>query len=182
MKNKITVLDAGHGGKDPGGISADGTLFEKDVALDVTLKINQILNYWGYKTLLTRDKDEFLSLTKRANIANEINADVFVSIHCNAAANPQANGIETFHYPESKTGNKLANYIQTQLIDIVRRRNRGVKQAKFTVLHKTIMPAALVEIGFVTNEEKAELMKNDYFKFLKAMAIAKGIENFYKGK
>ena len=99
---KRIVLDPGHGGKDPGAVGRNGTL-EKDVVLDVTLRLKARLESEGFEVLLTRDEDELVTLSDRSRLANSGKADLFVSIHANAAPNREACGFETYFLSESKT-------------------------------------------------------------------------------
>ena len=174
----IIVIDAGHGGNDPGAVGEN--IQEKDVALDVAQMLSCELRYLGYTPILTRSGDYFVTLDDRAEQANTLDADVFVSIHINAAENPQANGIETYHHPNSINGKELATQVQERLISTLERRNRGVKTAKFAVLRKTSMPAILAEIGFISNPEEQELMKECQWKFKAAKALSRGITNYIR--
>lgn len=97
-------IDAGHGGKDSG--ATNGNYFEKDIALKIALKLNEMLELKGFKTQLSRTTDVFVELNERAKKANQFNADIFVSIHLNSATNSSANGIETLVYK-----NQGKNYV-----------------------------------------------------------------------
>ena len=174
----MICIDAGHGGNDPGATNKG--LKEKDIVLDISKKIRDILKYWGYETMLTRNTDEFIELGKRADIANELNAELFVSVHINAASTSNADGIETYHYPGSVSGIDLAEVIQDNLIKNTTESNRGVKEAEFVVLEETKMPAVLVELDFITNSNSVEELKYDYIDFIKAYSVAEAIKNYYK--
>lgn len=177
-------LDAGHGGKDPGALGHG--LKEKEVNLAVTLKIGGILAAQGHEVLYTRTTDKFVPIkaaegTTRMTLANRAKADIFVSIHCNAFKNPQAHGLETFSYPGSIKGLKLSTEINDAMVkDKLYHRIRGVKTEKFAVLKYTNMPAALVELAFITNEKDAELLRTKQDEF--AAAIARGINNYLDEK
>lgn len=165
-------IDAGHGGKDPGAIG--NGLKEKDITLSVALKVATILQRHKISVVQSRTTDTFLSLTERTNKANKANANIFVSIHANAFGNNQAQGVETFSYPNSRNGARLSKYIQDNILAAkLYTKNRGTKTANFAVLRQTKMPAALVEMGFITNSQDADLLKNKQNEF--AQAIAKGI-------
>jgi len=105
------VVDAGHGGHDPGAVGPRG-LYEKDVVLDIALKVRDIMKreYPSYEVILTRDKDVFIPLDERAAIANKGNADLFVSIHANASTNRNARGMETYllNYTDDEEAMKVA--------------------------------------------------------------------------
>ncbi len=167
-------LDAGHGGKDPGALG--NGLKEKDIALSVTLKIGNILKNHGIDVRYSRTTDVFVELADRAAKANNAGANVFVSIHCNSFDDSSAKGVETYSYPGSTTGAKLSKAIQDSIISSgVYTVNRGIKTANFAVLRLTNMPAALVELAFITNSQDANILKNRQDDL--AVAISKGILN-----
>ena len=152
-------VDPGHGGSDPGA-SGFG-LLEKDVTLDVVLKLIAWLDLDTQDTsgggewdvLATRTADVTVSLTQRTNLANAFGAASFLSIHMNAFASSSANGTETYCYlgQENNAGGRLRNVAQTEALNAWALSNRGVKTANFAVLRQTVMPAALVEGGFITS-------------------------------
>lgn len=165
-------LDAGHGGKDPGALG--NGLKEKDITLPVTLKVGNILKEHGVTVGYSRTTDVFLELSDRAKKANSFGADIFVSIHCNAFNKSTAKGVETYSYPNSTKGAKLAKLIQDSVIsEKLYTVNRGTKTANFAVLRETNMPAALIELAFITNSQDAEILKNRQDEL--AVAVAKGI-------
>lgn len=180
---KKVYLDAGHGGRDPGAVG--NGLKEKDIVLPVTLKMGDILKRHGLEVVYSRTIDTFLELHERANKANQAKTDVFVSIHCNSATNTSARGVETYSYLGSVEGGKLAKAIQDSVINAkIFSHNRGTKTANFAVLRLTRMPAALVELGFISNKLDAEIQKTKQEEM--AEAVAKGILNYlgikYEGK
>ena len=156
-------IDPGHGGADPGAIGIAPatasepaiTLKERDFTLDVALLLEEELARCGHSVLLTRRRDRSLKLNARAAHANRYAADLFISIHANAAANPAAEGIEVFHFPGSTAGKSLADRIMQRLAAVFPGHvNRGVKPADFAVLRLTDMPAVLVECEFLTNPDR----------------------------
>ncbi|KNF07182.1 sporulation-specific N-acetylmuramoyl-L-alanine amidase CwlC [Gottschalkia purinilytica] len=164
-------LDPGHGGKDPGAVGQG--LQEKDIALSVTLKVGQILKNHGVDVYYSRTTDKYVELSDRARMANNLNTDIFISIHCNSF-NGSAKGVETYSYPGSTTGAKLAGSIQNSIIaDKVYTLNRGTKTANFAVLRQTTMVATLVETAFIDNVEDANILRNRQNDL--AIAISKGI-------
>ncbi len=168
-------IDAGHGGKDPG--ATGNGLREKDITLSVGLKVGKILQRHKFDVVYSRTTDVFLSLTERTNRANKANADIFVSIHTNAH-NSNAQGVETFSYPGSKNGAKLAKNIQDSVLSAkLYTKNRGTKTANFAVLRQSKMSAALIEMAFITNGQDAAMLKNRQDEF--AEAIAKGILQYF---
>lgn len=171
-------IDPGHGGKDPGAVgSCDGhDLCEHDIALQIGLYLEQALLLDGHATWLTRRIDRTLSLIARTKFANRYHVDLFVSIHCNAAYAPSAEGIETWHHPSSSVGRKYADPIQKNLIkEFPNHKNRGIKEANFHVLRETAMPAVLVEAEFITHPDQAAFLSADENQRRIAQAIKKGI-------
>lgn len=176
-------IDPGHGGFDPGAVGLSGAQ-EKVVTLAVAKQVASILRGVGVDVVLTRESDELLAGTINADLgmrydkANWAKADVFVSIHCNSAADPKANGTETFHYTGSPAGKKLAGHIQARMVAALGLRDRGVKQANFAVLRGTNMPAALAEIAFISNPDEEKLLESPAFQVKAARAIAEGIADY----
>ncbi|MBB5173788.1 N-acetylmuramoyl-L-alanine amidase [Texcoconibacillus texcoconensis] len=180
LEGKRIVIDAGHGGSDPGAI-ANG-LEEKEIAKDVSLRIEDLLEDEDVDVIMTRDDDTFVELNERANIANDEFADAFVSIHANSAANESARGSETFwnsHY-SSLQSEALAAGIQQQLIDTVGTANRGVFERNFHVVRYSMMPSTLVELGFMTNPADAEKLASDSDRQKMAEAVVEGLEEYYE--
>jgi N-acetylmuramoyl-L-alanine amidase len=179
---KTVVIDPGHGGIDPGAV-ANG-LLEKDVALDVSLKVADLLaKRDDIMSLVTHEgkigAGQELGLFARCVYANRQAADVFVSIHGNAAGNFAAWGHETFHYPGSIHGSRLARSLFSAIRhNMTEIQPRSVKEANFQVLRDTAMPAALVELGFLTHEGDADFLRKEPFRAKYAAAIASGILDF----
>ncbi len=181
---KLIVLDAGHGGSDPGAIgNLDGTeILEKNLTLDITKKVKSILEDAGYAVSMTRTGDTLPSLVERPTQANEENAAVFVSIHINSVDNaPDANGTEVF-YAESNNGDEygtsseqLAKNILSRMLYYMGSTNRGVKTAEHAVTKRCNMPAALAEVGFITNPVEVYNMTTDEYQQKAAQGIAEGI-------
>lgn len=170
-------IDPGHGGNDPGAIGKRHGLQEKDIALSAGFKVGESLKRHGIDVCYTRTTDTFVELTERANLANKAGADIFVSIHCNSASDSGAQGVETYSYLGSSKGTILAKCIQDSIIRSgAYTKNRGIKTANFAVLRQTNMPAALVEMGFISNKEDAEILKNKQNEL--AESIAKGILDY----
>lgn len=129
--------------------------------------------------IFTREEDKTLSLSDRVEIANNTEADLFVSLHCNAADNRQAKGIETYCYQFGGQGERAAYSIQGNLDQIVGRKDRGVKSKSLYVIRKTEMPAALNELCFISNPDEEHLLSQDSFLKISAEAIAKGICEYF---
>ena len=169
------VVDAGHGGKDPGAIG--NGLKEKDIVLSISKKVNSKLQSLGFKTVMTRSNDTYIPLSQRYSIANNNNADLFVSIHANSAG-ATANGIETLY----KSSKALAQSIQTQLINQTGANSRGLKyRTDLAVLNGTKMPSALVEVGFVSNASEASKIGNNSYQEKLATAIVNGLAKYTDG-
>ncbi|HIE12116.1 MAG TPA: N-acetylmuramoyl-L-alanine amidase [Desulfotomaculum sp.] len=178
-------LDPGHGGYDPGAVGPAG-LKEKDVVLAVALETASLLKNSPVEVTFTRTTDRVpwsaekrRELAMRAEIANGSGADLFVSIHCNGAADPGANGTETYYYEGSSRGAKAAEGIQHRLVAALKLRDRGVKTADFYVLRKTAMPAVLAELAFITNPQEEKLLAQPDFRTRAARAIAQGVADYF---
>lgn len=168
-------IDPGHGGKDPGAIG--NGLQEKDIVLKISLKVGEILKRHNVEVIYSRTADTFRELFDRANMANKVNADIFVSMHINAFTSTNVRGVETFSHTGSTRGAVLAKNIQDQLaLDKIFTVNRGTKTANFAVLRLTNMPAVLVELGFISNYYDAEILRKKQSEI--AESIAKGILNY----
>lgn len=181
---KIVVIDAGHGGTDPGtsGTTEDGkTYYEKDINLTVAKKVESILKSNGVEVVMTRTGDTYPSLTDRSDIANEYNAAIFTSIHSNSTTSDNATGFEVYYSVLNNsddygvTSKELANEVNKAIDDKISIRNRGVKTADHVVTRTSNMPAILVEIGFMTTPDELELMITDKFQNDFAQGIASGI-------
>lgn len=178
----IVVLDAGHGGKDPGAQNKKFNANEKDLNLQVMQKLYATLQSRGYEVYATRNEDVFLELNDIAKIANEHNPDIFISIHHNAfAEKPSVNGIETY-YHQSKDSKKLGDFIQKNMIISTNASNRGVKTQPYVVIKKTYMPAVLLELGFITNEEEVQKNMNQDYQNILATSIANGIDEYFMNR
>ena len=188
LHGKIIIVDAGHGGKDSGA-SGNG-IIEKKLNLSVALELANKLRSGGATVYLTRSTDTYITLNDRAAVAKKMNADIFVSIHANSAsASASASGIETYYnqflfkgaknpYPaESK---RLAQCIQTNLVQTTKMKNRGVKEDAFVVLRENTVPSVLVELGFLTNKNDAAIMKKSDYKNKAAQGIYNGIEAYFQ--
>ena len=174
------ILNAGHGGIDPGAIGPT-KLQEKDVVLKVVKKVGALLKAQGFSIGYTRTTDIAQGLDLIADIANKAKATEFISIHANSASAPAATGTEVFSYKAGGTAAKLAADLLKPLVAAVGKANRGIKTANFAVLRETNMAAALVEIAFISNPAEEALLKGDAFLDRVALAIAVGYCT-YKGK
>lgn len=173
----IITIDPGHGGKDPGALGRDGSK-EKDNTLNQSLILKSTLEKQGFKVYLTRDKDEFINLSTRKDIAYKYKSHLLISIHNNSFFNPTANGIETWNYPSSTNGRKAGQYVQKELISATSLTNRGNKEAKFTVLTGRSV-AILIELGFISNDIECKLLKDKDYQNTVAIAITKGVCQYF---
>ncbi|MAB59360.1 MAG: N-acetylmuramoyl-L-alanine amidase [Verrucomicrobiales bacterium] len=170
------ILDAGHGGHDFGGTF--GLTYEKHLALDVVRRVEIYLKSQGISTKLTRSRDTFISLPRRARIANAESGAIFVSIHFNHARSRKAAGIETFYHTKNKNSLKLAHMIQSAALYKTRANNRGVKKGNFLVLSKNNRPAVLLECAFLTNSSDRYRALDPEYRQRMAEAVAMGIIKF----
>ena len=223
IKLEYLILDAGHGGEDPGAVGTE-ELFEKDINLSVANLVETHLNkkFPDLKVVQTRNKDEFIKLEERTSLANQklklSTNTIFVSIHCNSAFNSVANGFEVYYLAQTSSmedsremsliqnnvvswhNNKEIQRIQSGMMStLIQRRSikladsvhlkirdsigktivsRGVKKANFHVLRRSLMPAILVEIGFISNPEERKLISDKAIQMKIARAIVEGIK-FY---
>ncbi len=193
------VLDPGHGGDDTGAIGRR-RVYEKKVVLDIADRVRDKLRASGVNVRLTRDSDIGMSLASRPAKAREWKADLFVSIHVNAAHNSRAHGIETYIMPaagysstagnvnkNSFSGNRhdranllLAYYVQKEMLASTLCADRGVRRARFDVLKDAPCPAVLVECGFVSNKGEEEKMLTRSYRDSVASGIATGIMEYIK--
>ena len=180
-KGKIVVIiDPGHGGKDSGAIGIGGVQ-EKNVILPIGKRIAEVLERNGIQVIMTRDSDYFVTLPGRVTMAQQANADVFVSIHANSAgaSRPEVSGLETYHY---NSGLTLARIVHNKILQSLNVRDRSVRKARFYVLRKTSMPSILVETGFLTGREDAAKLRTSAYQNQMADAIAQGILQYLKSR
>lgn len=191
LTGKVIIVDAGHGGIDPGA-NRPG-IMEKDINLAVALELKDILNQYGSKVVLSRQIDMELSpecdnkkvrgryhrdLAARVELTEESDADLFISIHANAVANTKRHGAEVFYSAKSESGKMLASLIQTELCNVTQV-ERTAKTADYFVLRRNKIPAALIELGYITNVSERQLLQTPEYQKKLAEAIAKGINNYY---
>lgn len=177
MKVFLNPGHAPNGNPDPGAVNEETGLRECDVALAVSKAAESYLNAAGVETELLQSD----SLYEICETANNSDADIFVSIHCNAAEAEEANGTETWACAGSYRGGALADCIQSQIVDALDTTNRGVKIATpgvngLYVLTNTDMPAALVELAFISNPGDEEILANAQDAL--ARAVARGITDY----
>ena len=148
--------------------------------LDIALKLKSLLESNGAKVFMTREDDTFVNLYARAGMANEINADLFISIRHNSATS-SATGTETLYYPDPQK-KLLAQALQKAIVSHTGFHNRGiVERPGIVVTRETKMPSALVEVGFLTNSNDLALIVTDEFKQKVAQGILQGIVDYLCG-
>lgn len=171
---KTVIIDAGHGGHDIGG--HDGKVYEKWLALDTAYRLERLLREKGFRTVMTRETDQFISLGGRTDIANRYSNALFISIHFNHTWKRDVSGIETFFYSGQSRG--LASAVQEGIMERIDSPNRGVKSARFYVLRNNRLPSILVEGGFVSNARERERMKEAWFREALAKGVCDGVVKF----
>ncbi|MCL2587348.1 MAG: N-acetylmuramoyl-L-alanine amidase [Firmicutes bacterium] len=166
------VLDAGHGGTDPGAVN--GARREADDNLRMALAVGPLLQACGHRVIYTRTTDVFVPLADRARISNNANADIFVSIHRNGSVNNQATGYDTFIRPQASARElDWAARVHNRIIATGVFRDRGIQRGNFFVLNATNAPAMLLELGFITTDGDNVLFDQNFNTL--ARAIANGI-------
>jgi N-acetylmuramoyl-L-alanine amidase len=214
---RTIVIDPGHGGREVGAVGAGG-LFEKDITLAIARKLQAALaNKLGARVVLTREDDTVVSLDQRTALANQYKADLFLSVHLNAAVVKDAKGSETYflsleasdelakkaadsenaqasvpnpnadlnlilwdlaHQAYVDESSRLAQAIQEEMNAATGVANRGVKQAPFKVLVGATMPAALVEVGFISNPEEEAKLQSEEFQNLMVQTLTKAVQRY----
>lgn len=196
ITNKTIIVDAGHGGIDPGAMTDDEFIKEKDVNLKITMKLKELLEASGAMVILTRNDDTSLykeeegktirqkyneNLKNRKNIIKESSADMFVSIHLNKFEQSKYYGAQTF-YPYGKDEDKqLATYIQSELKRVVdNTNNREIKPRNdLYLLKENEIPSTLIECGFLSNDKEAKLLNDEKYQNEIAWAIYVGIQRYF---
>ncbi|HEY9721662.1 MAG TPA: N-acetylmuramoyl-L-alanine amidase [Oscillatoriaceae cyanobacterium] len=174
------TLDPGHGGTDDGAIGVNGVR-EKDVTLAVATRLARMMEAGGMSVQMTRMKDLEVLLRPRVEMANDNHSDVFVSIHCNSFGNQHGvRGIETYYWSDQSYA--LAKAIHAHLVAALHSPDRGVRKNNFYVVHHTEMPAALVEIGYLSNAQEEALLASPEYQEKAAKAIYAGIQEFLKNR
>jgi N-acetylmuramoyl-L-alanine amidase len=190
ISGKKIVLDAGHGGRDPGAKSRTG-LQEKDLNLDIALRLKKYFSRVGVYCIMIRETDcdhsnegEQLShkqrqdLINRTRIANENDADLYLSIHANSFPQTQYRGAQTFYDPDSPAAQGLAEAIQGELVRRLGPNRRRAKPGDFRVLNDSRMPAVTIEVGFLSNPEEAALLATPAYREKVAEAIFWGVVGY----
>ncbi|WP_342437605.1 N-acetylmuramoyl-L-alanine amidase family protein [Paenibacillus sp. FSL L8-0436] len=177
---RIVVIDPGHGGSDPGTTSITNK-HEKQFNLALALKVQAILlQEPEIEVVMTRETDIYPTRSERVKLANDLNADVFVSIHGNSVpSSPQITGTETYYYQRASS-KELANIVHKHLVEAMGLYDRGVKNGSLQVIRETKMPAILLEVGFLSNKSDEEAMMSESVQTQAAQAIVDGIKEYLK--
>lgn len=177
LKGKSIIVDAGHGGDDPGTIGTTYGTLEKDLNLQTAQYLKDYLNSAGAHVTMTRAKDEKPSLSSRAQLAQSISADAFISIHYNSSPK-KVSGTLTFYYSET-SDLKLAHAIEKQLGTGVDLKSNGVSYGNFHVLRENSVPSSLVELGFLTHPTDESIVRGPAYQKQAAKAIAQGLADYF---
>mgnify|MGYP001157836617 CR=1 FL=1 len=170
------VVDAGHGGEDRGVCYFPDALIEKEINLDMANRLGAALAAAGAEIFYTRTDDVFVSLEDRAEHANAVQADLFISLHVNRIPNhPECFGAQTFYYPTSEASKAFAEFIQAELLRVDPENYRQIQSGNYKVLRLTNMPAVIVEIAFMTNERDRRLLQDDAYRDAITQAIVAGV-------
>ncbi|MEH7334786.1 N-acetylmuramoyl-L-alanine amidase CwlD [Neobacillus drentensis] len=192
LSGKIILLDPGHGGPDGG--AGTGKTLEKDIALDITLKVRDLLQQQGALVVMTRDTDTDLAdddtkgysrrkvedLKKRLKMINDSDNDFFVSIHLNAIPSSRWSGAQTFYAPHHKENAKAAKFIQEELRKNLGNTNRKAKPiSQVYILKNAKKPGVLVEVGFLSNPAEKENLKKKSYQEKIAESIYRGVIRYF---
>ncbi|MTW87608.1 N-acetylmuramoyl-L-alanine amidase [Virgibacillus dakarensis] len=172
------VIDPGHGGKDKGATGASGK-YEKDFTLSLSKKVEELLEQEsGIQVFMTRTDDSFISQESRyrPKYANKLDADLFISIHGNTFSDPDVSGTETYYY--HKNSRLFAKFLQKHVVEATGFRDRGTTKQDLFVVRDTKMPAALIEVGYLTNPQEESKMLTDDIQSRVANSIVEGIKEY----
>ncbi|BCU76758.1 N-acetylmuramoyl-L-alanine amidase [Luteolibacter sp. LG18] len=172
---RTVVIDAGHGGYDKG--AQFGQVYEKHLCLDTATRLQNYLQSMGFKTVMTRNSDYFVSLAERVAITQRYKDAIFVAVHYNFTYRDSACGLETY-YANGAESQNLAQMVQQNICRKVRATDRGAKFARYYVIRNNTCPAILVECGFVSNPTERQGMKAAWYRDSLAKAIADGVMRF----
>jgi N-acetylmuramoyl-L-alanine amidase len=180
-KEVIVVIDPGHGGEDLGAYN--GTLYEKDINLDISLKLGKLLEELGVNVVYTRKTDVFVDLDPRVDLANKLDATLFISVHSNSMPdNSDYRGTETLYCPPANPkyskmdGKKLAVIVQKELVKTLGTVDNGIiERPNLAVLRKTVMPAVIAEIAYISNPSDRAKLSDDSFRKKAAQALANAV-------
>jgi N-acetylmuramoyl-L-alanine amidase len=175
----LVVVDAGHGGRDPGTTSARGT-YEKNINLRVAAKIARRLEAKGIGVVMTRWQDKYLELEERAAVANDRNADLFVSIHADSEPSKSIQGFTIYVATGASWSARQAAQAISETMSRTGADTRGIREADYRVLVQTRCPAVLIELGYLSNAWEAARLRDGNYQDRLADAIVEGILNYLR--
>ena len=179
LKGKVIVLDPGHGGRDPGAISASG-LPEKTYTLRTARKVAALLKAAGATVYLTRNSDRRNNLREIVSFTNKIKPDIFISIHYNYSDQRSISGTETYYYNRNSRG--LATILHRTLISGIKRKDRGLRRAKYYTINHIKSPAVLIEPVYISNYSEDKLAQSSGFQNELATDIVRGVKSYFRNK
>lgn len=177
LAGRTIVLDPGHGGTDPGAIGVSGQTREAYNTLFVALDAKNMLEKAGARVIMTRSDDRYVTLAARAAMANQAGADIFISIHNDSNPNAAVRGATTYYYHDRSR--RLAETMQSHLVQTLGTRNVGVIRRSFHVVRETTMPAVLLELGFLSNWNEERLLADPAYRYRAAQAIYNGVLDYF---
>lgn len=190
IAGKVITIDPGHGGSDPGAIGPNGTM-EKDVTLAISKKLKKALEDKGAIVNMTRTTDVDVygpnasgpdELQARVDVGTANKSDIFVSVHINSFSNPNVGGITTYYYDKNQYDTRLASCVQAKIADESGfAGDRGIQPGNIYVLRRSLMPAILLELGFISNPKEEALLKQADVQQQFADEVAAGIESYFRG-
>lgn len=196
VTNHVVILDAGHGNPDGGATNSSGEIIESNLNLQIVLKLQNLLESSNCTVVLTRSDENGIyetdansirekkisDMKNRVKIANNSNAEIFVSIHMNKLNQTQYSGWQTFYKPDDECSKSLAQKIQTNLNSFMKiENNRQIKPISGIYLSKNVeIPLTIVECGFLSNYEESNLLKTDNYQNNLAWSIYTGIMDYFK--
>lgn len=196
VTNHVVILDAGHGNPDGGATNSTGEIIESDLNLQIVLKLQHLLESSNCRVILTRSDDygiyetdansikekKISDMKNRVKIANNSDADVFISIHMNKLSQSKYSGWQTFYKPNDDNSKLLAQSIQTNLNSFMKQENnRQIKPISGIYLSKNVeIPLVIVECGFLSNIEESKLLNTDSYQNDLAWSIYNGIMDYFK--
>ncbi|MFC7060739.1 N-acetylmuramoyl-L-alanine amidase [Halobacillus seohaensis] len=178
FKGKTIVVDAGHGGFDPGAIGRSGT-YEKTLTLQTAQKLKSTLEKNGANVVMTRSNDSYLSLSARTSLSNSSKGDVFISLHYNSSPpSIKASGMNTYFH--SSNTRSLASNIQSAATQATGQRDRGIKKGNFHVIRNNNKPSVLIELGFISNLNEEKIVKEASYQKKVSHGITNGLVQYFK--
>ncbi|WP_070485897.1 N-acetylmuramoyl-L-alanine amidase [Aerococcus sp. HMSC23C02] len=178
LSQKTIVLDPGHGGKDPGAISDDEKVYEKDVALASAQILKEKLEAAGAKVIMTREDDQFIELADRGRLYNEVNGALFLSLHYDSAAEATVSGNTIYYYDEASI--PVAQELQSQLIEQMNVPNNGIEFGNFQVIRDSHPPALLLELGYMSNPNDVQKFSQKDYHERVAQAVYNGLVCYFQ--